>query len=200
MTVLQDQIKLVAEWTNVKNLSDAMVTSWIRLFEERLNDELRVQEMLKTVEIDYLVALPFPEDCLEIENMRIVGGRNFEVSSTADFRDSTRGTYRGVPVFSVIGQTIHSNYGAEYIPSNKVELTYYARVQPLENAYFPLYNNFPSLYVFGPLTFSAPFLQEDERLTVWGAFVNTRIQAANAAWQTRKLSGGKLHRQRRGFG
>lgn len=200
MTLLQDQIALIKEWTLVRNLSDAIVTSWVRMFEERLNDEMRVQEMLKTVPVEYFPTLNFLPDCLEIESIHLQGGRSFEVSSTADFRDTTRGEYRGRPVYAIIGNTIHLNYGAQQLPSTTLELTYYARVTPLDNAYFPLFNNFPSLYTFGPLTFSAPYLQEDERLTVWGAFVNTRIQAANTAWQTRKLSGGKLHRQRRGFG
>lgn len=201
MTLLTDQIALIKEWTLVRNLSDGIVTSWVRMFEERLNDEMRVQEMLKDTTFEYGPVITLPADCVELESVRAIGGRGFETCSAADFWAHNVSQYRGPPLYAIIGGRLHLNYGYAYpYTPFMIEMSYYGRVQPLENAYFPLFNNFPSLYVFGPLTFSAPYLQEDERLTVWGAFVNTRIQAANAAWQTRKMSGGKLHRQRRGFG
>jgi hypothetical protein len=215
MTILSDQIALVAKWTNVHNLEDPIVESWIRMWEERVNEEMRVGELIKVAPVPFATVIPMANDYLELESVyfepdpsspyaSVKSGRSFETCSPADFWDvSSEGIgYKGPPLYAIIGNRIclNAGVGASPSPIPNVNISYYGRVTPLENAHFSLFDNFPSLYIFGPLTFSAPFLQEDERLTVWGAYVRTRIDSANLAWQTRKMSGGKLHRQRRGFG
>ena len=68
MTDFSDFKAQIADWQNRQDWSDVLVTSFVRMAEQKMNAELRVSRMINS--IDGLIAsrcAPLPDDWLEFE-------------------------------------------------------------------------------------------------------------------------------------
>ena len=87
------------------------------------------------------------------------------------------------------------------IADTDVELLYYAEVPALaSNATNWLLTAAPDVYLYGSLMHSAPYLQDDARLSVWAQLYSSSVVRLNEASQYAKYSGVSLVPKVRGLG
>ena len=84
----------------------------------------------------------------------------------------------------------------------EVELTYYAKVPPLAEAAeaTPLFVRAPKLYTYATLAHSAPYLIEDQRITIWDGTTTAQIKTMNEAAMTGRVVSSPVVVQIRSFG
>ena len=82
------------------------------------------------------------------------------------------------------------------------ELLYYAKTEALSasNSSNWLLLEAPDVYLYGALVHSAPYLGEDERVTVWAQMYAAAIQQLNRTSEVAKYSGSGLTLKIRGLG
>lgn len=216
--LLQTHIELVRKWLNRPNLDAELITWWHWAFKTRLDRELRVREMIKSVEAISDYGIPYPDDCLEILSIRY-GPSNPEngdpnadpnLAYTRPFRvRSLDQTFTGYddpdnPDFTYLKYTIDGNtivIGPATANGKYVQLFYYARVPELED-YIDnwMWNYYWDLYMYGTLAESGTHLVEDDRVPMWQALATDKIAKANSAWITSRYSGSPLKPRYRSFG
>lgn len=78
-----------------------------------------------------------------------------------------------------------------------LEMVYYSKIIPLTdtNTSNWVLNYYPDAYLYGSLIHSAPFLGDDNRLSVWAALYDNAINAINADSDKAKF-GGSGHRMK----
>jgi hypothetical protein len=69
-----DFLSTLREWADDEDLSEPMLLSWVAMGEERLNNELRVLEMINRAQIMLAdQCVPLPDDFLEIKSVHYTG-------------------------------------------------------------------------------------------------------------------------------
>jgi hypothetical protein len=218
MTALTDHITVVKSWIDDLNPSDALVESWVRIAEERCNNELRT---LQQIVRDYATfddnCAVYPPDWLENVYVKLKSGRPFlyvtphaywnlaaEPQRTLQVTDPT-----GVPpypgpggqmVYTTIGETLFvlPNINPELL--TQIEIGYFRKIQPLGNTMDPVFVRFPSILLNCTLAAGAPYLIEDERLATFATLATAGIAKANDAAQNARWSGSPLTPVVKGFG
>ena len=125
-----------------------------------------------------------PDDFIEPVRLSITSGDTYklEAESQAQLLDrrAQAGNTTGLPkYYAITGGTI------EVFPSPSSEYTlemlYVSKIQPLtsSNTSNWILQYFPDCYLYGALMHTAPFLEEDQRLTVWSALYDKAIEAVN---------------------
>lgn len=201
MTAISDFCSTVRSWLNRKDLSDDVVTSLVRMGEERINDYLRVKDMLVIATLpieDGRVLLP--SDWLELELVRWVGGRDLRFIPRSDM-------YASAPENTENKYTISGNYitfGGVIVPADdaEVEIHYLASIPPLGDTPNWLLTKHPTLFVSATLVMASAFGFEDERAASWDASVTAKINQLNSMYLQAKASGSRLTRTnpaRKGF-
>uniref|UniRef100_UPI0033415678 phage adaptor protein n=1 Tax=Paracoccus sp. TaxID=267 RepID=UPI0033415678 len=128
-----------------------------------------------------------PSDYLEMTRLSVVGGRVLEYV-TQD-RIGQMGERPGdLRYFSVTGGEIE----VAHVPPEpvRVEMAYYATLPKIrtEGANW-LGEIAPDAYLYGALLQSAPYLQEDSRIEVWGALYRSAVDALNAEGRAARWPG-----------
>lgn len=176
----------IAGWLHRADLAGS-IPDFIALAEARIARDLRMREQLVKATLNCAPGvreIALPSDYLESENLSItVAGveRNltYVTSEVADVRFPL-GAGAGAPAsFTVLGNNLLMLPApdAAYV----VTLDYYARLPPLgaANPSNFLLRNAPGVYLWAALAEAAPFLADDQRVTVWEA----KYQADSAALQ-----------------
>jgi hypothetical protein len=180
-----DELKTaIADWLDRSDLAP-VIPQFITLAEAQLNRVLRVRQMLKraTANIDsHFTTLP--ADFLEAANVQsnTAPNRPLQVMSM-EVADRVRAdTPTGTPTnFVIVGETL------ELVPvpasPSTIELTYYARIPALSatTASNWLLAASPDLYLYGALLQTAPYLRDDERVPVWAALYESRLDELRVA-------------------
>jgi hypothetical protein len=199
------------------------VSSFIQLCEEDVNKRLRSREMVTrvttVVDAQYIT---LPCDYLEAYDVRLQNGPELQYQPRAELANMYWGHWQqipGDPAWS--GYTVPSvpwNAGmpAYYsVVGSQMELSPFpetldaaSQVPPLELAYYkqqalgpddtdttPVLSLRPSVYLYGSLIQSAPFLRDDSRLQTWGTFYEGAISSANEEHSRARTQGSRL-RQR----
>lgn len=213
MTALTDFIATIRDWTNRSDLSDALITSWVRMGEERINNELLYKDMLTREEATFLDnASPLPTDWIKVDyvkyvrvanhnNINIRRGRPFDFISKDEYWDRVRGItpYTAAPCYTIIGNDIFITGdidGAEGVP---IQIGVYRKVPPLNGPNW-LYTNHVALYTFATLAASAPYLMEDERMVTWESKATQLIGLMNESSRSGQTGGSPMKMKRRSFG
>ena len=81
------------------------------------------------------------------------------------------------------------------------ELVYIAKIPALSDASPTnwLLSDSPDIYLYGALAQSAPYLKEDERVSVWAGLYQSALEALNIASEAGKYSGRGLRMAMRGM-
>lgn len=212
MTALTDFITTLKGWVNREDLSDAVVTSWIRMGEERINDELLYKDMLKRQRAVFTDnCTPLPVDWIKVQyvkyvrtasdNPNLARGRSFGFVSADDYWERVRTSppsYRSEPVYTIIGNDLFIT-GDVGVAGVEVEVGVYRKVPPLVDSNW-LYEQFPALYTFASLAASAPFLMEDERMATWESKATQLIQLMNEKSRDSQTGASPMRIRRRSFG
>ena len=191
----------IADWLNRVGQPElaARAPDFIALAEARHSRELRVRQMVKratsSLESGFIT---LPGDWLEAKNVQInIDGRPRKLEYvTLERADEIRASRiydsTGPRFFNVTGSQL------EVVPTVKdsaeIELTYYARIPSLgeDTADNWLLREWPDLYLYGALVHSAPYLRDDERVSVWAGFYDRALEEATLADERAVFSGSTL--------
>lgn len=180
---------------------------WIDLAEARMNRDLRLNLLekratLNTVANDGFVKLPNESgsdtECTEIRKLSYTASPSSEPLSFATPHDILWRRCEGLVgkprFYNVTGTEIQ----LAPIPDGVYTLSvvYFAELNALSdsNTTNDILTKHPDLYLFGALAESAPFLRDDERVTLWeGKYAKARAEARRAD-QRLKYSGPLVQR------
>ena len=174
----------VASWMNRTDLGP-VIPDFIAIAESRIADDLRLREMLATVNLTSVGGLaPLPADWLEFERLSFNGAPLEGVTT-----QRLRGLWPGhLP-------TVYAIEGATLLVPGDVTLAalYYARVPALAAAGSNwLLARHPNIYLYGALVSACQFTMADERANYWGALYTQAVQAAKSSEVRAMSSGGPL--------
>lgn len=189
-------ISTVADYLNRQDLT-AQIPTFIQFAEADMNTRLRTREMIvraTTTNDDEFVRLPL--DFLEGINLQIVGGKSplrFITLDEADMINAAQG-YTAPTFYSLMNGAI------ELVPPPatgvdvEIEMVYYGKITALSDSNTTnwLLTKAPDVYLYGALTHAAPFLMDDQRISVFGSFYSQRIEALNDESQKSLHSGSPL--------
>jgi hypothetical protein len=189
-------VSTVADYLNRQDLS-AQIPTFIQLAESDLNTRLRCREMIvraTSTNDDEYVKLPL--DFLEGINLQIVGGQSPLRYITLDEADivNARQGYNAPTFYSLMNGAI------ELVPPPatgvdvEIEMVYYGKITALSqsNQTNWLLLKAPDVYLYGALVHAAPFLMDDQRISVFGSFYSQRVEALNDESQKSLHSGSPL--------
>jgi hypothetical protein len=194
----------VADWLNRSDLTST-IPNFIALAEAQLNRQLRHRKMVvradATLDTQYFAV---PADWLE--NIRFQLDTNpitplVFVTPEQMLEDSQIYSTGGQPMFyTMVGgqfQVLPSPDG-----TYTGELTYYGKIPALSDAAPTnwLLTEAPDIYLYATLVQSAPYLKEDERVSVWAGFYQTLINDMKIADERARVGSSKLTPRIRSFG
>jgi hypothetical protein len=208
MTDFSDFKAQIAEWQNREDWSDNLVTSFVRMAEQKLNQELRVGRMIETQEA--LIngrCIALPDDWLEmslvqIANTGVPGGlypihyrprdEFFKLPdkwSNGFYTIEGREAFFGGPPDAVNGQTVRISYYGEVPVFSDTNPSW-------------IYTKYPSLYLSAAMMHAYMHaVGEEQSAAMAKQLVEDGIAKLNAEWAYAKASGSRLTRtMRRSFG
>lgn len=203
MSALTDHCTVVRQWMNwgAEEYTDALITTFTRMGEEKINEKLRIADMVVTSAPLTIVAgtATFPDDWLESDFVRIIGGGPLSYKSRADFyTPNAEGIYENSGKFTTIGRDIF--VASDVVTDTQLEVSYFATVPPLDNATW-LSLKYPSLNLMATLMFAGMYYIEDERTAAWATFVDNKVNELNGAYKMAQPSGARLNaKSKRSFG
>ena len=185
----------VADFLNRDDLTDVIPT-FIALGESQISRDLRHwrQQRRVTTTLDEGFEL-LPSDFLEAVHFYIDTG---EGEKTLEFASMAEVSRRKMNNAGVSGEPAVYTINAgqiEVIPapddSYPLALVYYAKTVPLSDEATTnwLMTYFPDIYLYASLMHSAPYLQEDQRIAVWGQMYAQAIAQANQESESAMYSG-----------
>lgn len=167
----------VADWLNRDDLSDARVTDFIQMAENRIFHVLRIPPMEKYANLttDSEGKVTVPGDFLEAKDV-LFNAKPLERISTTEFyaRDAAQGT----PI-SFMRETVYLRFWPTPGSGNAVKMVYYALPAALSdsNASNAVFAMSPELYLYGALVAAGTYLGVPvEKLQVWSESFNDTIK------------------------
>lgn len=177
---------------------DQTVDTFIDLTEAEMSRRLRHWRMERrstaTLSSQYV---PLPSDFIEPVRLSITSGDTYvlEAESQAQLIDrrAEAANTTGLPrYYAIIDGTI------EVFPTPSsdytLEMVYVSKVQALtsSNTTNWVLDYFPDAYLYGSLMHTAPFLEEDQRLTVWTSLFEKAVESINQENANAKFGGAGL--------
>ena len=190
-TELKDAI---ADFLNRSDLT-SVIPTFISLAEADINRNLRHRLMENrasaTVNTRYSV---LPTDFVEPIRLHIEGTNHNPLELLGSYEmQKKRASIEDAanrPLFYALTQneielfpTPNADFG--------LEMYYYAKVPSLSASVTTndILTNHPDIYLYGSLSHSAPYLQEDPRIQVWASLYQNAVEGANQESQRAKNSG-----------
>lgn len=184
----------IADYLNRADLT-AQIPTFIQLAEADFNSRLRCREQIVRAEATSNAEyVQLPSDWLEAINLHIVDGAQplrFVTLDEADYINKQQ-------VFTQVAAYSLMNGAIELIPAPgtdvDIEMIYYAKIPALssQNASNWLLTKAPDVYLYGSLMHAQPFLMDDQRMPVFAALYNSRIDALNMESMNATHSGSPL--------
>ncbi|MFN7002190.1 MAG: hypothetical protein ACK4NW_02025 [Roseinatronobacter sp.] len=177
----------VADYLNRTDLTDT-IPAFIDLAEARMQREVRHWrgERRGDAEINSRFTT-LPSDYLEMTRLHAVGYPPMQLV-TQDWMQRHQPAEGWPQYFCITGGQIEVNP----IPSQgvPVEMAYYATLPKIrDNGTNWLFEIAPDAYVYGALLQSAPYLQEDSRITVWASLYQSAVDAINSESARARMPG-----------
>jgi len=163
----------VGDFLNRSDLT-SVIPTFIDFAEAEINRTLRVRQMVARAEaaIDARFSA-VPSDFIEAKDLVIVTGtpvtplQFVTQQEMAQIRNTEIASAGKPKYFSVVGAQF------EFVPTPdaeySLEMSYFAKIDALSSDTDTnwLLTDYPDLYLYTSLTHSAPYLKDDERLTIW---------------------------------
>jgi hypothetical protein len=183
----------VSNWLDRSDLS-SRAPEFIALCEETLNRRLRVRGMetraTATVSEEYV---SLPADFLEMRNFQLNTSpkQTLRLVTPEHIDTFWSGSTTGKPVvFTFVGGEIQVAPSPD--GSYTAEMDYYAKLDIATDSTNWVLTNAPSVYVYGSLLHSAPFLKDDKRVGVWKAMFEQAMKDVEDADKRERWSGNSL--------
>jgi hypothetical protein len=181
---------LVAEIASHLDRNDlaANIPTFIRLAEDRMFAELRIRETLARAQATLQASeagryLSLPVRYASMKAMRLLTTPRITKIEQVnlDKMDEVRRECSGRPTFFAVHEEIEFDVWPDQ--AYAVEMVYHAKPQPLsgDNQSNEILAAYPSLYLYGSLVHSAPFLVHDERIQIWDGLYSSMRDAINDA-------------------
>lgn len=194
----------IADFLNRADLT-AVIPSFIALAEADINRQVRDWRMEKRVigDIDTRFS-SIPTDWVETMRFHLTGGGTSAltlISHAALLEEKERAEDAG-------GRPrYYAMTGAQFeffpVPDGTYpsELVYLGKIPALSDAAPTnwLLTNYPDVYLYGSLAHSAPYLKEDERVTIWANLYQSAVDSLNQASDAARYSGRGLKMKTRGY-
>lgn len=201
MTAISDFCATIRSWLNYDEYSDALITSWVRMAEELVSENLRCKHMIAITElpvVDRKVSLP--ADWLALDFVRVKDGKSIQYRSRDQFysvdgdsSSTNNGFYTLTGNFIIVG--------GEVTPGMKLDISYYQKIPPLDATDNWLMQYYSRIYLAATLSAASAFGIEDSRAVMWETSLATFIETVNNRDMAAKSSGSSLKMPRRkGFG
>lgn len=209
----------IAEWCNRQDWPDALVTSFVRMAEQKLNAELRVDRMIEFYEALVISGCaPLPDDWLElvsdvgvqIQNPAIqfvngqIGFSPLRYMARDPFfalYDTRRGWTKRY--YTLQGRQIYFGGYPDDVDGRQVKITYYGEVPLFSDAQSSwVYTKYPNLYLFAALMHAdLHAVGEEQTAANCKSLAEDMIGKLNAEHLRAKASGSRVTRSRiRSFG
>jgi hypothetical protein len=198
----------IAEWANRQDWSDPLVTSFVRMGEAKLNQEMRIDRMINFDEATIVNrCAPLPDDWLAADLVRVANANGADGFLTARYKSrdeffNQKDSYTWM-YYTIEGRQMY--FGGTPNPTDGTEykLVYYAEVpvfSDLQDSW--VYTKFPQLYLFAALMHAdLHAVGEEQSAANLKQIVEDMIQKLNAAHLGAKASGSRVTRSRlRTFG
>ena len=200
MTAISDFCTTIRGWLNLGPdvYPDAVVTSWVRMAEEWMSENLRVKHM---VQIDWQDVIEnrvlLPSDWEELDTVRFRGGGALIYSPRDEFYATK---YYNKNRYTLIGNYIYLGT-ADNISGTEVEISYYQAIPPLGDDPNWVMKYMSRLYILCTCWHATMYAIEDERGEKWKNDVFTFTNDVNEKHKISKSSGSILiSRKKKGFG
>jgi len=204
ITTYSELKSAVADFLNRDDLTSA-IPNFIALAEATLNRRMRAPEMVTratvTVDAEYENR---PADWMETIRYQITTNPitvlEFVTPEEAIIQ-KTKFSTSGVPLFF---STVGTQFQHVPVPDTSYtgELMYYARIAGLSDSNTSnwLLTANPDIYLYATLIQSAPYLKEDERISVWAGIYDRLMAEYDVAEQRAKTGSSRLVTRTRTFG
>lgn len=156
---------------------------FVQQCEAQLNRRLRLTGQLvhsqRTLTAGVVV---LPSDFLALKSIEDLSGNVLEWRGPDEFLRLPERAPTGRRYYTLARGLLSVNGALDAANPMTVRLVYYARLPSLTNAtpsHWAL-TRYPDMYLFGSLAQSAPYLAEDERVSVWAGLFTESWQAAMA--------------------
>jgi len=194
----------VADFLNRDDLTSA-IADFIALGEAQMNRDIRHYSMIKrsVAEIDTRYS-SLPTDFLEPIRLHIDDSyqTRLELTSLDDMlqlRNNTANATGKPQYYAIVGDSIevYPTPDADY----NTELMYYAKIDALSDSNTSnwVLSSHPDAYLYGSLMQSAPYLKDDNRLTVWASLYAGIISSINRQSERTKYGGSGLRKRIRSY-
>lgn len=196
----------IGDWLNRADLT-AVIPDFITLAEAKFNRNIRHRKMVErataTLDSEYSAV---PGDWLESIRFQI----NTNPITVMEFVSPDQAAMlkgansaSGKPIYyTQIGQQFQVIPAPDSGSAYTGELTYYAKIPALtvSNTSNWLLVEAPDLYLYGSLLQAAPYLQDDQRITVWGALYDRALSDLKVSDERSRMSTSALRMRARSFG
>lgn len=195
----------IADWLNRQDLT-AQIPTFIRLTEAQVERMLRVREMITrsyaTLTGQY-IALPL--DYLALSNVQLNTNPVQQLQYVTNHElDNVRARKEAADrplYYSIVGDSIE----VAPIPddSYEIEIIYYAEIPKLTDTVQEtnwLLDKHPDLYLYGSLMNAAPYLENDQRVQVWGQALSGILEDIRVADERSKAAGSPLKMRIKPYG
>ena len=208
MTDFSDFCAQIADYANRQDWSPALVTSFVRMAESKLNQELRVAQMIQFD--DGLIAsrcAPLPPDWLAMELVRVANDAGADGFLPARYkaqdeffnqRDDRTWMY-----YTIVGTQIFFGGTPDPVNGTVYKLVYYGEVPVFSDTQTSfVYTKYPSLYLSAAMMHAyLHAVGEEQNAANAKALAEDQIQKLNAAHLGAKASGSRVTMPRhRSFG
>jgi hypothetical protein len=212
MTDFADFKASIADWANRQDWSDALVTSFVRSAEEKLNSELRIDRMICTaVNTTTQACAALPDDWLETDFMLIQSAqtptqwypiryiprdefyRLPQTTYSSTYTDTSRST---INRFTVEGRTIFFGSPVDATVGTQFQLNYYREVPVFSDTVTSwVYTKYPSLYRYAALMHAdLHAVGEEDKAANMKQLCEDMIAKLNADHRWARASGSRLAR------
>jgi hypothetical protein len=208
MTDFADFKAQIAEWANRQDWTDALVTSFVRMAESKLNQELRVAQM-----IDFDQGLitersaALPDDWLAMDLVRVANSNGADGFLPARYKARDEfftqvDTYTWM-YYTLVGTQIFFGGTPDPVDGTAYRISYYGEVPVLSDTQPSwVYTKYPSLYLSAAMSFALMHaVGEEQQAAGAKALAEDMIQKLNTAHLGAKASGSRVTMPRhRSFG
>lgn len=181
--------------------TDALLTNFLRMGEERISREMRCQEMLRidTATIT-LGRVTMPPDFRAADFVRIVDGNELIFKPRGEFYalGSGQGSNRGY--YTTSGRYLMIGGDPSASNEKEVELHYFGDVPPLTGDATWLSTRYPTVLTAATMEWASTRMEDSEQKVNWSDDAGKAIDAVNVEYQRSIGSGSKLIRRVRSFG
>lgn len=196
----------IGDWLNRSDLT-SVIPDFITMAEAQFNRVLRHRKMVErataTLDSEYSA---MPGDWLESIRYQL----NTNPITVMEFVSPDqaavlKGAYStsGKPIFySQIGQQFQVIPAPDSGSAYTGELTYYAKIPALSagNTTNWLLTDSPDIYLYGSLLQAAPYLQDDNRIAVWGAIHAKLLEDLKVSNERSRMATSSLRMRARSLG